>query len=162
MISRAVLRAALWLALGGWVGAWAFFAFVVSRLAFQLLPGDVAGDMAGALLSILHIAGCVAALVAAGSAIGLGRRGWLVGLPILLGVLCLASELFLTPEVAAVRPSVLGAANTADTQQRFRLLHGLSLGLFMAIHVASYALIWGHARRDALELRAAETGAMEP
>ena len=51
MISKTVLRTALWLALGGWVGAWAFFAFVVSRLAFQMIPGDVAGDMAGGQLA---------------------------------------------------------------------------------------------------------------
>lgn len=155
MTSQSVLRCSLWLALGGWVGAWAFFAFVVSRLAFQVLPGDVAGDLAGALLAILHFGGAVAAFVAAGAAITLGRRGWLVGLPVLLGLLCLASELFLSPEVAAVRPTTLGAANTAETQDRFRVLHAVSLGLFMAIHAASYALVWGHARRDTLDSRAA-------
>ena len=156
MTSRSVLRFSLWLSLGGWVGAWGFFAFVVSRLAFQVLPGDVAGDLAGVLLSILHFAGAVAAFVAAGAAVALDRRGWLVGLPVLLGVLCLASELFLSPEVAAVRPTQLGAGNTEETQQAFRVLHALSLGLFMAIHAASYALLWGHARRDAAELRDAE------
>ncbi len=149
-----MLRFSLWLSLGGWVGAWAFFAFVVSRLAFQVLPGDVAGDLAGALLAILHFGGAGAAFVATGAAIALGRRGWLVGLPVVLGVLCIASELFLAPEVAAVRPSTLGAANTEETQQRFRVLHAISLGLFMAIHAASYALLWGHARRDSLDFRA--------
>ena len=79
---------------------------------------------------------------------GLGRRGWLVGLPLVLGVLCLGSELLLSPEVAAVRPSQLGAANTALTQQRFSLLHRISLGLFMAIHAATYVLVWGHARQE--------------
>ena len=66
--------------------------------------------------------------MAAGAAIALGRRGWLVGLPVLLGLLCIGSELFLAPEVAAVRPSTLGAANTEETQQRFRVLHAISLG----------------------------------
>ena len=47
MIRQTVLRTSLWLSLGGWVGAWAFFAFVVSRIAFRVLPGDVAGDLAG-------------------------------------------------------------------------------------------------------------------
>lgn len=151
MRSRTVLRTSLWLALGGWVGAWAFFAFVVSRIAFQVLPGDVAGDLAGVLLSILHYGGAAAAFVVVGAGMGLGRRGWVIGLPLVLGVLCLASELLLTPEVAAVRPTRLGAENTVDTQQRFRVLHAASLGLFMAIHLASAVLIWGHAR---LETRA--------
>lgn len=151
MISRTLLRTALWLALGGWVGAWAFFAFVVSRIAFEVLPGDVAGDLAGVLLGVLHLGGAVAAFVVAGAGFALGRRGWVVVLPIALGVLCLASELFLSPEVAAVRPTTLGAGNTAETQQRFRVLHAASLGLFMAIHLASLVLVWGQAR---LETRA--------
>lgn len=162
MTSQSVLRFSLWLSLGGWVGSWAFFAFVVSRLAFQVLPGDVAGDLAGTLLAILQFGGAGAAFVAAGAAMALGRRGWLVGLPLLLGVLCLVSELFLSPEVAAVRPSTLGAANTAESQNRFRMLHAASLGLFMAIHVASYALVWGHARRDAQDARTPEAPAAIP
>ena len=138
MTSQTVLRTALWLALGGWVGAWAFFAFVVSRLAFQVLPGAGAGALA---------------FVVAGASVALGRRGWVVALPVVLGLLCLGSEIFLSPEVAAVRPSTLGAENTAETQQRFRILHAVSLGLFMAIHAATYILVWGQARLDTLDSR---------
>ena len=155
MISQTVLRTSLWLALGGWVGAWAFFAFVVSRIAFQVLPGDVAGDLAGSLLTVLHFGGALAAFVVAGANTALGRRGIAVGLPVALGVICLASELLLSPEVAAVRPSTLGAANTEATQQRFRLLHGASLGLFMAVHLASAVLVGLVARADTLDARAA-------
>ena len=150
MFSRTVLRTFLWLALGGWVGSWAFFAFVVSRIAFQVLQGDIAGDLAGVLLTVLHYAGVGAALVVAAAGVALGRRGWLVGLPVVLGLLCLGSELFLSPEVAAVRPSQLGAENTAETQARFRQLHAFSLGLFMAIHAASVVLVWGQARAESL------------
>lgn len=153
MTSQTVLRTALWLALGGWVGAWAFFAFVVSRLAFQVLPGDVAGDLAGALLATLHYGGAAAAFVVAGASSALGRRGWVVALPVVLGLLCLGSEIFLSPEVAAVRPSTLGAENTAETQQRFRILHAVSLGLFMTIHAATYILVWGQVRLDTLNSR---------
>jgi len=154
MTSQTVLRTSLWLALGLWVGSWAFFAFVVSRIAFQVLPGDIAGDLAASLLAVLHFGGAAAALVAAGAAIGLGRRGLVVGLPVLLAVICLASEIFLAPEVAAVRPSTLGAESTAETQQRFSTLHGLSLGLFMAVHLASLVLVGLHARLDTRDLRA--------
>lgn len=142
--------------MGTWVGSWAFFAFVVSRIAFQVLPGDIAGDLAGSLLTILHYGGAGAALVAAAAAIGLGRRGWSVGFPLLLAILCLASEFWLSPEVAAVRPSTLGEHNTVESQQRFRILHGLSLGLFMAIHLASLILVGLYARRDTLELADAQ------
>ncbi len=158
MISQTVLRASLWLALGGWVGSWAFFAFVVSRIAFQVLPGDVAGDLAGSLLTILHFGGALAAFVVVGASVALGRRGAIVGLPLVLGLVCLASEIWLSPEVAAVRPSALGAASTAEAALRFKRLHALSLGLFLAIHVASLALLGWHARRDATEARAAGGG----
>jgi len=152
MFSQTVLRTSLWLAMGTWVGSWAFFAFVVSRIAFQVLPGDVAGDLAGSLLAILHFGGAGAALVAAAAATALGRRGLVVGLPVVLALLCLASELWLSPEVAAVRPSALGADNTMETQQRFGILHRLSLGLFIAIHVASLILVGLYARLDTRDL----------
>jgi len=152
MISKTVLRTSLWLAMGSWIGSWAFFAFVVSRIAFQVLPGDTAGDLAGALLAILHFGGAGAALIAAAAAAALGRRGLVVGLPVLLAILCIASELWLAPEVAAVRPSVLGADSTVVTQLRFQTLHRLSLGLFLAIHVASLILVGLYARLDTREL----------
>lgn len=148
MRSHAILRFALWLSLGAWVGSWAFFAFVVSRIAFQVLPGDVAGDLAGSLLTILHFGGAAAALVVAGAAAALGRRGWAVGLPIALALVCLASELWISPGVAAVRPSSLGAASTELTANRFRLLHRLSLGIFLLVHLASIGLVWLFARTE--------------
>ena len=153
LTSQTVLRTSLWLALGGWVGAWGFFAFVVSRIAFQVLPGDVAGDLAGDLLAILHFGGAAAAFVVAAASVGLGRRGLVVGLPIVLGLICLASEIFLSPEVAAVRPCTLGAANTEATQSQFRILHRLSLGMFMAIHAASIGLVWVQAKLDTQDIR---------
>lgn len=138
---EAALRSVLWLGLGSWIGAWGFFAFVVSRIAFRVLPGDVAGNLAGALLQVLHLGGAGAALAAAGALAALGRRGVVVAIPIVLALVCLGSELLLSPEVAALRPSTLGTANTEETQTRFRLLHGISLGLFMLIHLASVALL---------------------
>lgn len=135
-----MLRAALWLSLGSWVGAWGFFAFIVSRVAFAVLPGNLAGDLAGLLLRPLHLGGAIAGLVAAAALAALGRRGAVVWLPIGLALVSAASELVLSPEIAILRPSTLGAANTADTQARFGLLHGISLGLFMLIHLATLGL----------------------
>jgi Domain of unknown function (DUF4149) len=144
----ALWRGLLWLSLGSWIGAWGFFAFVVSRLAFQVLPGPVAGDMAGSLLHVLHLQGAAAALVVAASLRALGQRGPVVALPVCLAALSILSELFLSPAVAALRPSTLGAANTEETQTRFMLLHALSLGLFLAIHAASVGLLGWIAWRD--------------
>jgi hypothetical protein len=79
-------------------------------------------------------------LIAAGALAALGRRGLVVWLPVGLALTCVASELLLSPEIALIRPSTLGAGNTAETQARFRLLHGLSLGLFMLIHAATLGL----------------------
>ena len=151
MRSQFGMRAALWLSLGSWVGSWAFFAFVVSRIAFRVLPGDIAGDLAGDLLTTLHYWGAAAALIAAAAAVGLGRRGAAVIAPVGLALICLGSELLLSPEVAAVRPSSLGAQSSAEMQQRFGMLHRLSLGLFMAVHFVSIGLVILHARIDARE-----------
>ncbi|MBK7949901.1 MAG: hypothetical protein IPK00_14395 [Deltaproteobacteria bacterium] len=85
--------------------------------------------------------GAGAALAAAGALAALGRRGAVVAIPVALALVCVGSELLLSPEIAALRPSTLGAANTEETQTRFRLLHGISLGLFMLIHLTSVALL---------------------
>ena len=148
MIPQAVARTALWLSLGVWIGSWAFFAFVVSPLAFRVLPGDVAGDLAGMLLVVLHWGGGGVALVAAAAAAALGRRGFFLALPIFLAMLCAGSELWLSPEVASLRPSTLAAAATEESSRRFALLHALSLGLFLAIHLASILLLVLHAWID--------------
>ena len=149
MFSQTILRTALWMSLSIWVGSWAFFAFVVSQITFQILPGDVAGNLAGSLLTILHFGGAVAALVAAGAAAALGRRGWVIALPLGLALICLSSELWISPEIAAVRPTTTGVASTLASGERFGLLHRLSIGLFLAVHFASMILIGLHARLDA-------------
>jgi len=151
LFSQTILRLGLWTSLGVWVGSWGFFAFVVSRIAFEVLPGDVAGNLAGQLLGVLHFGGAAAGFVAAGCAFGLGRRGWVVILPLALALVCLFNELWVSPEIALVRPSSIGAASTEATANRFRILHRLSLGLFLGMHVATIALLVRHAHFDAQE-----------
>jgi hypothetical protein len=162
LFSQTILRSGLWTSLGVWVGSWGFFAFVVSPIAFEVLPGDVAGNLAGSLLRVLHFGGAAAGLVAAACAFGLGRRGWVVILPLALALICLFSELWLSPEVALVRPSAIGAASTKATANRFRILHQLSLGLFLAIHVATIALTVRHARFDARDMETLPKPARPP
>ncbi len=153
MLAQTLLRIALWMSLGVWIGSWSFFAFVVSRVAFQVLPGDVAGDLAGSLLTILHFGGAGAAIVVAAAGAALGRKGWLVALPVGLALVCLFSELWISPEIAAVRPSAIGPASTAESVRRFQLLHQLSFRLFQAVLVASLALVWRHAWLDTRSAR---------
>lgn len=154
--AEAAARALLWLALGSWIGSWGFFAFVVSRMAFRVLPGDLAGDIAGALLRVLHLGGAAAGCLVGGCLFFLGRRGAVVVAPIAMGLIALASDLLLSPEIAALRPSALGTGNTAETQARFRLLHGISLGLFMLVHLGSVSLLgrlaWLEARDRSAEI----------
>jgi hypothetical protein len=153
MLSQIIFRSALWMSLGVWVGSWAFFAFVISRIAFQILPGDVAGDLAGTLLGILHFGGAAAAIVAAGAAAALGRRGVFIVLPMGLALICLISEIWITPGIAAVRPSAIGPTSTVESAELFRHLHQLSIGLFLAVHLGSIVLIVLHARLDARQTR---------
>ena len=153
MHSQTILRTALWASLGAWLGAWAFFAFVVSRIAFQILPGELAGNLVGALLTILHFGGAAAALVAAGAAVSLGRRGWLLALPVALALICLFNELWIRPEIASLRPSAIGEVSTAEIAARFRWLHRLSIGLFLSVWFAVLVLVVGHARCDSRDAR---------
>ncbi len=162
MFSQSILRMGLWTSLGAWVGSWGFFAFVVSRIVFEILPGGIAGDLAGALLKVLHYSGVFAALVAAACAFGLGRRGWVVTLPLGLALACVFSELWISPEVALVRPSALGEASSATAANRFRVLHRLSLGVFLGIHFASMILILAHIRFDALEAKSQGNRGIRP
>jgi len=66
-----------------------------------------------------------------------------------LALICLTSELWISPEIAAVRPSAIGEAGTLESNERFHLLHGLSIGLFLAVHFASLILVGLNARLDA-------------
>ena len=53
-----LLRSPLWLALGGWVGAWFLFAFGVSLTAFRVLPTtELAGQGVGPLPEGLNLYG---------------------------------------------------------------------------------------------------------
>jgi len=148
-VSHVFFRSTLWLSLGAWVGSWGFFAFVVSQVAFRVLPGNIAGDLAGRLLQTLHFGGAGLALAAAASAWALGRQETVVALPVVLAGVCVASELLLSPAVAALRPSAMGSAATEATSLRFKHLHALSLGVYLGVHLASIVLIVLNARIDA-------------
>ena len=68
------LRATEALLLGGWFGSWALFALVIAPTAFRELPsGEIAGQLVGPVLRVLHYYGIVALFLNAGPASGTER-----------------------------------------------------------------------------------------
>ena len=144
-----VLRIGLWLLLGSWIGAWLCFALIVSRVAFQVLPSDLAGQVLGPVLSTLHWYGAVAGVALSVIAWGLGRGPLLVGLPLALTLGCLVSELGVTPQIAALRDLTFGPEGNTEAAKRFNTLHQLSIGIFSGVLLGAIWLLGLHARRDA-------------
>ena len=83
-----LLRTALWLLLGGWLGAWTLFGAVVAPTAFQVLPQNAAGGLVGPVLATLHSYGIAAGLGLAALALLLRRGPTLALLPLCLALLC--------------------------------------------------------------------------
>ncbi|MBW2359542.1 MAG: DUF4149 domain-containing protein [Deltaproteobacteria bacterium] len=158
----AALRSTLWLVLGGWVGAWVFFAFGVSTTAFRVLPStELAGLVVGPLLAGLHVYGAAAGIVLAAVTLGLGRGPLLAAVPVLLAALCSYSELGVTGEIDSIREQVSGPAATFEATQRFGVLHRRSLALFGAVGIGAFGLLVAHARYDS-KLARVETPTSDP
>jgi hypothetical protein len=147
---QAWLRGTSWLLLGGWVGAWVLFAFVVAPTAFRVLPSThAAGQLVGPVLGALHVYGAVAGVALALASWGLNRTGPCVWLPLVMSALCLASQFGVTAQIEAVRPLVFGPEGSPEMAARFQLLHRLSMGIYTAVGIAGFLLVALHARADA-------------
>lgn len=145
-----VLRSALWLALGGWVGSWALFALVIAQLALRVLPSpEVAGHLIRPVLDVLHWYGVAAGLLLAALAGVLQRGRLLVALPLLLALACLASQLGVTPRLEAIRDLAFGVGGNVEATAQYRHLHGLSMAIFSAVLLGTIGLVVLHVRRDA-------------
>jgi hypothetical protein len=146
------LRSLLWLTLGGWVGSWAFFALVLARLAFQVLPSaEVAGQLVGPVLATLHWYGAVAGVVLAGLAAALRRGGLLVWLPLVLAAACLVNELVVTPQLSGLRDLAFGPDGNLDSARQYRQWHGVSMSIFSLVLIGAIGIAVLHARRDVLQ-----------
>lgn len=153
-MAAVTLRSLLWIVLGGWIGSWAFFALVIARLAFQVLPSpEVAGRLVGPALASLHWYGAAAGVALAGLAALLHRGALRIALPLVLSAGCLASELLVTPRMAAIRELAFGPEGNVSAAARYAQLHDVSMALFTAVLVGAIALAVLHARRDALQGR---------
>jgi hypothetical protein len=143
------LRALSWLLLGGWIGAWVLFAFVVAPTAFRVLPStQIAGQLIGPVLTTLHLYGAAAGVTLSCLAWGLSRTGVRVWLPLAMSALCLVSQFGVTSRIEAIRPLVFGPQGGPEFAARFQLLHQLSMGIYTAVGLAAFVLVALQARAD--------------
>lgn len=143
-----LLRFALWLLLGGWIGAWGLFALRVAPVTFSVLPPEEAGHIVGPLLASLHVYGIVAGVALAGLAAALRRGRLLVALPLALALLCGISEFGISAAIHAVRPHAFGPGADAIDAARFARLHRASVTVFTVVWLGALALVGLHARAD--------------
>lgn len=143
------LRSLLWLALGGWVGSWGLFAFVIARLAFRVLPSpEVAGHLVAPTLEILHWYGAATGVALAALALVLRRGRLLAVLPLALSVACLVTQLGVTPRMEAVHDHAFGPGGSVEAAAEYRRLHGVSMAIFSTVLSGAIALVVLHVRRE--------------
>jgi len=139
-----ILRFVRVFALGTWVGAIVFFAAVVTRGAFAVLPSrDDAGLLVGYTLSGLHLMGLMAAalFVAASVAMVKSLRAFIepavIGV-ILMAALTIASQSYVMPKMTVLRSQMGSVAATAPSDTRrieFDRLHRASVDIEAGVFV---------------------------
>jgi hypothetical protein len=141
-----LLRATTSILLGGWLGSWGLFAFVVAPTAFQVLPSQAAaGDLVAPVLADLHHYGMAAGLLVAALS-ALRRLPWpLVAAPLVLAALCAITQYGITPAINAVEPRTFGPGYEEEAALRFSQLHQSSRYLFGTILLGVSLLIAAHA-----------------
>jgi hypothetical protein len=148
------MRAALWLSLGGWIGAWLLFGLVVAPTAFRVLPSTrIAGSLIGPILEALQLFGCAAGLLLALIAWRLGRGVTRWALPLAMSAACLYSQFGLSAEIAEIQDVAWGPQGSEALVARFSHLHRLSVAIFLCVGIAALALAGLHARDDAAQHR---------
>lgn len=150
-----ILRFAKVLALGAWIGAIVYFAAVVTRGAFAVLPNrDQAGLLVGFTLGGLHVMGLIAAVVfvVASVAIGKSLRTLVdpaVLIVILMAGLAIVSQGYVIPRMNLLRARMgsVDATPAADTRRtQFDRLHTASVDIESGILVAGLIALFLTAR----------------
>ena len=146
-----VLRFLQVFALGTWVGAILYFAAVVTRGAFAVLPdADMAGAVVGFTIKGLHWLGIIAAVVYLAAALGLGRSLRALAQPAALGVilmlvLTLTSQRVVIARMDALRAKMISVATTPrDNPLRleFDRLHRVSVRLESGVLLIGLAALF--------------------
>ena len=141
------------LALALWVGGMSVFSFLVTPVIFRTQSSENAGKIVGAIFPVYFrfCLGAAAVALVARTASGRAFTGARQLAGTLLVVFCLAIILYhafgLGPRMATVRETVvsLEAAPKEDPARReFSRLHGISMGLNLAVIVAGVVLILGY------------------
>jgi hypothetical protein len=140
-----MLRFAKVFALGAWIGAIIYFASVVTRSAFAVLPNrDQAGLLVGFTLGGLHVMGLIAALafVIASVAIGKSPRTFIdpaVLLVILMAGFTILSQGYVIPRMNLLRAQMgsIEATPASDSRRaQFDRLHTASVDIEGGVLVA--------------------------
>ena len=146
-----VLRFVQVFALGTWVGAIVYFAAVVTRGAFAVLPNaDLAGALVGFTIKGLHWLGIVAAVIYLLAALGLGRSLRALAQPAALGVilmlaLTLASQKMVIRRMDALRAEMGSVAATSRSDPRrveFDRLHRVSVQIESGVLLIGLAALF--------------------
>src|SRR5436309_8350964 len=144
--ARGDMRSLASVAVSLWLGAVAFFAFVVAPAAFATLEREAAGRLVTAIFVRYYLAGTVLGVLALAGCVGSGMlRGWrgLDWLPLALVVLMLALTLYawavVLPAAHAAREA--GAGASPAEAGRFARLHRLSSVLNGTVMIAGMALL---------------------
>ncbi len=140
----------LWLLLGSWIGSWVTFGALVAPTAFRALPStELAGQVVGPVISALHGYGAAAGLLLALLAWSLRRGALLVAIPLAAAAACAWSELVVTPQIAALRPLMVGPEGTPEFAARFAHLHRISVVIFLSVGVSTLVMLAAHVLADA-------------
>lgn len=140
-------------ALGTWVGAIVYLSFVVAPGVFGTLANrDQAGAVVGLVLGRLHVLGVIAAAVFLGAALWLwlwhdakALGQWAVLMVVVMLLLTLASQHFVTPRMAALRTqmgSVEATPRDNPLRREFDSLHRASVQLEVAVLVIGIGALW--------------------
>jgi hypothetical protein len=151
------LRFLQMLALGAWLGAIIYFAAVVTRDAFAVLPNrDDAGVLVGSTLGGLHGMGVIAAVIYLGASLGLARSLRALVRPAAIGVilmllLTLASQRIVMPRMAVLRTEMVSVESTPSTAARraeFDRLHAMSVDLEVGVLLIGLVALFLTVRRS--------------
>lgn len=131
-----------------WLGAAVFFALVVARAAFEVLPTRMlAGALVGRILPVLFLTGLVVGVIVAVVEVFAWReRSMRLAAGLTMAGACAAAQFIIGPRIAALRGAIGGpieALAAGDPQRAaFGRLHAVSVAwLGLAIIAALVALL---------------------
>ena len=146
-----ILRFLQVFAIGTWVGAIVYFAAVVTRGAFAVLPNaDLAGALVGVTIKGLHGLGIIAAVIYLVASLGLGRSVRALAEPAALGVilmlvLTLASQRIVLPRMDALRAR-MGSVDATPRENLLRVefdrLHRVSVQIESGVLLVGLAALF--------------------